>query len=71
MSNSSTVFLLKRGRVVRAFPDVERIVGSHTGRVDAQKETALKEPPPEREPAWLLAGEPLAPSADVTSAGDF
>jgi len=38
-----------------------------TGRVDAQKETALKEPPPKREPAWLLAREPLAPSADVAT----
>jgi hypothetical protein len=55
---------------MRAFPDVERIVGSRDQRVDAQKETALKEPPPKRETAWLLAGEPLAPSADVASDTD-
>jgi hypothetical protein len=52
---------------MRAFPDVERIVGSRDQRVDAQKETALKEPLQSGEPAWLFAGEPLAPSADVAS----
>ncbi|MEP7297338.1 MAG: hypothetical protein ABI702_14210 [Burkholderiales bacterium] len=38
---------------MRAFADVERIVGSRDQRVDAQKETALKEPLQSEKPAWL------------------